>query len=153
MKKCGKCKETKADEDFSKGQTYCRICHRASVKLARARHPETRKKNRLLHRERELAVNRAYKKNNPSTVARINRERGAAIRRATPAWANKFFISEAYDLAQRRTKVLGAPWHVDHIVPIQNPLVCGLHVENNLRVIPSAHNLSKGNRVWPDMPA
>lgn len=152
MKKCPGCKETKPLEEYSKGQSYCKPCHRASVKRARARHPETRKKNRLLHRERELAVNRAYKKSNRETISRINSGRNAARKRATPVWANRFFISEAHDLAKRRTKLLGEPWHVDHIVPLQNPLVCGLHVENNLRVIPSSHNLAKGNRVWPDMP-
>jgi hypothetical protein len=71
--------------------------------------------------------------------------------RATPAWANHFFIEEAYDLAQRRTKSTGIKWHVDHIVPLRSKRVCGLHVENNLQVIPARTNLEKGNRVWPSM--
>jgi hypothetical protein len=78
--------------------------------------------------------------------------RRAAKLCATPAWRNDFFIEEAYDLAVLRTKVMGFPWHVDHIVPLRSKLVCGLHVEHNLAVIPALHNFSKGNRHWPDMP-
>jgi hypothetical protein len=72
--------------------------------------------------------------------------------KATPAWANKFFITEAYHLAKLREKICGGKWHVDHIVPLKSAIVCGLHVENNLRVIPGAENSVKGNRHWPDMP-
>lgn len=71
---------------------------------------------------------------------------------ATPAWAVKFFIREAYNLALRRTKIFGFSWHVDHVLPLQSKLVCGLHVHNNLQVIPAVHNISKHNRHWPDMP-
>ena len=82
---------------------------------------------------------------------RFNR-RDKSEQRATPSWANDFFINEAYELAALRTKSTGYAWHVDHIVPLRSKLVCGLHVHNNLRVIPGAHNLRKGNRHWPDMP-
>ncbi|MGE5524340.1 MAG: hypothetical protein ACM3SS_11540 [Rhodospirillaceae bacterium] len=71
---------------------------------------------------------------------------------ATPKWANKFFIQEAYHLAQLRTEMTGIPWQVDHIVPLRSKVVCGLHVERNLQVIPRSANYSKGNRRWPDMP-
>lgn len=84
---------------------------------------------------------------------------GTALRRAkklqaTPKWVNKFFIEEIYDIASRRTKLQsgGHKWHVDHIIPLQSKTVCGLHVHNNLRVIPSLVNYSKNNRYWPDMP-
>jgi hypothetical protein len=71
---------------------------------------------------------------------------------ATPAWADEFIIGEAYHLAQLRQQICGGVWHVDHVVPLQGRTVCGLHVENNLRVIPGVENMRKGNRHWPDMP-
>lgn len=96
---------------------------------------------------RQLAY---YAANKPAYVARVVK-RNAQKLKAHPKWANDFFIEEAYRLAALRTKMLGFSWHVDHIVPLQSKLVCGMHVENNLRVIPGAENLGKGNRHWPDM--
>jgi len=72
--------------------------------------------------------------------------------KSTPVWANKFFIREAYALAVLRTKIVGSRFVVDHIVPLNSNLVCGLHCERNLRVIPERENLLKSNRHWPDMP-
>lgn len=42
--------------------------------------------------------------------------------------------------------------NVDHIVPLNHPLVSGLHNEFNLSVIPKEENRMKDNLWWPDMP-
>lgn len=107
-------------------------------------------KAKLAERYRENAAR--WLKQNPEKSAAKKAERRFRKARAAPAWANKFFISEAYHLAQLRTKLTGFLWEVDHIVPLKSKLVCGLHVEHNLAVIPSRENSSKGNRFWPDMP-
>lgn len=115
-------------------------------------------------KEKRLVKSRAWQDANRDVVRQSVRkwndkhpertaQRKAAKLNATPAWANKFFVAEAYSLATLRTKVMGFAWQVDHIVPLISKLVCGLHVEKNLRVIPRVENSRKGNRHWPDMPS
>lgn len=67
---------------------------------------------------------------------------------ATPPWLNDI------QLAEMKRIYLGAPegYHVDHIVPLKSPLVCGLHVPWNLQVIPEGENLLKSNKYWPECP-
>ena len=89
---------------------------------------------------------------NPGKANAVTANRRSKKRNATPAWANEFFIGEAYDLAALRTKMTGFKWNVDHIVPLISKLVCGLHTHDNLQVIPAYINQSKGNHRWPNMP-
>lgn len=110
------------------------------------------KKYRDSHKQEALEYRRAYRASRPEMVRQWDANRRAQELKATPAWANEFFISEAYHLARLREKMCGGKWHVDHIVPLQSKLVCGLHVEQNLQVIPQTVNQSKSNRYWPDMP-
>lgn len=131
---------------------------KAAAKRARFRrnHPEQHRKDvakwRVKNPDKHNATNRRYQAAHPDRNAAKTARRRASNRSATPAWANMFFISEAYDLARRRTALTGIKWHVDHVVPLQSRLVCGLHVERNLQVIPALDNIRKHNRYWPDMP-
>lgn len=100
--------------------------------------------------QRERA--RAWIKANPVRANARNAARRASLLLATPAWANEFYIEEAYHLARLRTQMTGFKWHVDHQVPLKSASVCGLHVEHNLAVIPGTLNCGKRNWHWPDMP-
>mgnify|MGYP001617069862 FL=1 len=117
----------------------------------RDRMNEKSRSYRIANLEKMRVLGREWHAQNTERDLAANARRRAAHAKATPMWANRFFIEEAYRLAELRTRVLGYPWHVDHIVPLRSPLVCGLHVENNLRVIPGIENSRKGNRHWPNM--
>lgn len=60
---------------------------------------------------------------------------------ATPPWADMKEIRKVYEAAAEKG------WTVGHIVPLNHPRVCGLHVHWNLQPEPAAVNFSKGN-AW-----
>lgn len=74
-----------------------------------------------------------------------NTRRRATKLQATPAWADQTAIARLYALA------VATGLEVDHIVPLQSDLVCGLHCAANLQLLPRKENISKGNRWWPQM--
>ena len=63
-----------------------------------------------------------------------------------PIWADAEKIKELYKQAVIKSKETGIQWHVDHIIPLQGELVSGLHVPENLQVIPGIENVKKANR-------
>lgn len=74
--------------------------------------------------------------------------RAAKLQR-TPKWLtdeDDWMFKEIYSLAKLREELTGAKWHVDHIIPLQGELVCGLHVPINLQVITATENLNKSNK-------
>lgn len=78
------------------------------------------------------------------------RKRAKSI--ATPRWASIEAMRSIYLSAQEISKQTGVKHHVDHIVPLKSDIVCGLHNQFNLQVLPALDNLRKNNRHWPDMP-
>ena len=98
------------------------------------------------------AIRTKWKKGNPDKVTSDCNRRRASKLNATPNWGDKTLIDAVYKTARTKKVTCGGEWQVDHIVPLRSKLVCGLHVEHNLRVIPKMDNIKKSNRHWPDMP-
>ena len=86
--------------------------------------------------------------NRPIRAAYENKRRANKLN-ATPPWVDDGFVSHIYQRADLIRKKTGLAVHVDHIVPLKGDGVCGLHVENNLRIISAHENWSKGNRLSP----
>lgn len=64
-------------------------------------------------------------------------------------WRNKGKIAALRKEAQRLTADTGIQHVIDHEIPLVHPLVCGLSVHNNMRVVTYAVNAAKGNKWNP----
>lgn len=84
----------------------------------------------------EPGYRRAY------TLWGTTKKRGTKI----PPWVS---ITDFVPICRRAEKK-GPEYVLDHIIPIRHPLVCGLHVPANLRVVLRATNQKKGNTFDPD---
>lgn len=122
----------------------------------RAENPEKKAEDGLkwqrANKEKVSAANVRWKKANPHKLTAMDARRRAAKFSATTTWGDSKAIEDIYALAKAKALETGEVFHVDHIVPLQSPLVCGLHVEANLTVMRGKENCSKANRFWPDMP-
>jgi 5-methylcytosine-specific restriction endonuclease McrA len=91
-----------------------------------------------------------YKAANPELYKALTSVRKRRHRSATPKWVGaeeKKAIRQLYLEAQRLTKITKERYVVDHIVPLINDSVCGLHVPWNLRVMTQEENLKKSNKL------
>lgn len=115
-------------------------------KLEKAKARDRAAKWRSQNRVRANASAAASKKRNRASATALQAKRKAQQKRAVPAWANLKLIREIYIRAAAESKT------VDHIVPLQSSLVCGLHCETNLQLLSKLGNSQKYNLHWPDMP-
>lgn len=79
-----------------------------------------------------------YEQNKSDYFAKDANRRAQKLH-ATPKWAQLEQIKQFY-----KNKPEG--YHVDHIIPLQSKLVCGLHVLENLQYLPATENLKKSNK-------
>ena len=118
---------------------------REEIKANTAQYQKANKEKRSVWNTKYNASNRH--------LSRINQANRKAKRLlATPAWADADAIKAFYLQAQKLTEATGIAYHVDHVVPLQSELVCGLHCQANMEVITGSENSTKRNWYWPDMP-
>ena len=87
----------------------------------------------------KITIKNWYNKNyHRYLVAKAKRR--ALLKQALPKFADLKKIREIY-------KDCPKGFHVDHIIPLNSKLVCGLHVEWNLQYLPAKDNLSKSNKL------
>jgi hypothetical protein len=162
MKKCPSCNEIKPLSNFSINTAICKNCdnNKRATYVENSRE-KVLSKSKIYYqnnKESRLLSNRWYRLLNSESIAEQKKEyhkkyyqehkylynaknakRRATKLQATPKWANLIAIKEIYQTCP-------PGYHVDHIVPLQGKLVCGLHCEFNLQHLSASENLSKGNR-------
>jgi len=144
MKECRICKEIKSYSEFYKHnkrkdgyRSECKICHKLEVANWQTRNRD--KCNGYIKKWKQT-------ENGKISLKRYKRKRRQVHKNATPLWANNTKIDKIYKVAKARGLV------VDHVVPLNSTIVCGLHCEDNLQPISWDENLRKNNRYWPNMP-
>jgi hypothetical protein len=95
--------------------------------------------------QKVLEINRKWVKSNKHKRAIYNTTRRKAVVMATPKWADLKEIEKIYKKSQELTASTGVRYSVDHVIPLKNKSVCGLHVHQNLAVIPYVDNCKKSN--------
>lgn len=96
--------------------------------------------NRETVAKRAQVYSRWYRKTSNHVLLANKANYRAAKLNASPPWLDKSAIKAIYK---------GCPkgYHVDHIIPLQNNIVCGLHVPANLQYLSPFDNFSKNNRL------
>lgn len=128
-----------------KRRHYAREWNRKNSEKRRAISRASRERHAVEVRARY----RKWAKTNPDKRAASVAARNAAKLKRTPGWADLEKIKQVYAHARVMTEMLGEPWHVDHVLPLQGRFVSGLHVHNNLQILPGEENVRKGNRFIP----
>ena len=165
MKFCPKCSNEKSLSEFGvrkdrpdgdggfQPKAYCKPCEAIVTRESYYRRHEKAKEQGRKSQAKQRETNRARVNEIRAQCAKRNKhyenartsERYHLKKLCMPKWANKKYIELFYLGAQIESERTGKKVHVDHIVPIKNDLVCGLHCEDNLQLLFAEANLAKSN--------
>lgn len=103
-------------------------------------------------------TNNAYRAANRETIAARKSIRERNVTEATPPWVKRKAMERDFKTMALLFRIYtGQTYQVDHVVPLrgkigQELIVCGLHCDANLTIVPELENRHKSNQIWPDMP-
>ena len=89
---------------------------------------------------------KCYRVNNRDKINALKSKRKAVKLQRTVEWSDSSKIQEFYTEANRLKKLTGIDFHVDHYYPLQGDTVSGLHVPENLQILPGYENIRKSNK-------
>lgn len=132
----------------------------AEIEKKRLRRMNAPPEKQKAHRERDTAQMRKWREANRDHLRqwmrRWAKENADKIRESSARrrylkrmtlWSDLGKIAAVYAEAKRLEDITGIPHDVDHIYPLRGKKVCGLHVHDNLRAIPSTVNGAKLNKL------
>uniref|UniRef100_A0AB39AJL1 HNH endonuclease n=1 Tax=Vibrio phage P018-4 TaxID=3229728 RepID=A0AB39AJL1_9CAUD len=93
-----------------------------------------------INKQKQLEAGKRWRDKNKHKVCQYSANRRARLKQATPKWVDMEIVQSFYAEAQYFGE------SVDHIIPLTHPLVCGLHCEDNLQLLPLIDNIAKNNK-------
>lgn len=158
-RKCKECSIEKASTEFTQVfvknkkyyKTRCKSCTARLETEKRRKNPEGYKQSQLSFRRRHGVQPKkvfSSKEEQYQNMLANKYKYKKRVKHCRNLWDQELtdlVTKEAHHLRLLRNKSTNIVWHVDHIVPLNGRLVSGLHIWNNLRVIPAVENMRKGN--------
>lgn len=161
LKKCSSCKLLKETSCFykktsskNKIRNVCKTCVKKQNKEYYSKNSDKVKKKVSEYREDNIETIREYdrdrsKKRPPELNRYYLAKRRSAKKKATPKWLTTFdvdYIKHLYTQAVWLSYETSTRLEVDHILPLNNPKIFGLHVPWNLQIIEASLNNKKTNK-------
>jgi hypothetical protein len=158
-KPCSKCREVlpvenfyKSKKSFSGYKEECKDCKRKVDKPYTKANQEKRRQQKMAWRhanpEKIKKQQREYYRKRPELLKAKAVKYKQMLKQATPKWLTKEQWSEilkTYAIARELSWLSESRLVVDHIIPLRGENICGLHVPENLQIIPESLNVRKGN--------
>jgi hypothetical protein len=129
-------------------RNWCIVCFRDYGQKNKQKVAEKSKMWIAKNKERAALNRRLWKQKNADLNRFYSLNRIASKKNRTMKWDKELtdlVMKEAHHLAKLREAVTGFKWHVDHVIPMNGKSVSGLHVWNNIQVIPASANVQKHN--------
>jgi len=162
LKLCKKCSCDKPLSEFYRSKqakdgvrSVCKACDNQRKLVYAEKNAEAIARNKSDYRnknkEKTLSYLASWKKEYKHKMCAYASQRRAFLLGATPPWADKTKIESIYERAALLNKLNPQiKYEVDHIIPLKNELVCGLHTHDNMQILPAAENRAKKNLFFID---
>lgn len=130
----------------------CKTCAYKRTKEWFERNPKYSSEYDKRNPDKTYLKTKKYREANPEIFRNHCYTRKARKLLAIPKWFSKNEVLHIYKMCSKISSETSIQHHVDHIVPLKSPFVCGLHWHGNLQILTAEENVTKKNTYWPDMP-
>lgn len=142
---CLKCKKQKHLKYFTK-HSSAKSGYRSTCRTCRSEESKSWYKE---NKEQKALTNKKHYEANKEIYFLKDSKRRAKLKKAIPSWYSE---SDDLEFLKLKTKCkelhkkTGIMHEIDHIIPLQSAIVCGLHCKENWQILTREQNRSKSNK-------
>lgn len=128
----------------------CKDCRQIMKQRRVDRDPEAERRRIRERQMKRYHSDSDYRKSQKKLIYKrmpaLAAKRRAQKLKATPPWFEENEVALLYAESAKLTQNTKVQHNVDHIVPLLNPKVCGLHCLENLQILTEVENKIKHNK-------